>query len=120
MRLYLDDDSASLLLARLLRQAGHDVCVPADVAMVGEDDPVHFAQAIRDDRVLLTHNHHDFEDLHNLLMVGGGHHGGILVVRRHNNPKRDLDEKGIVRAIAKLQAAGVQLADRIHVLNHWC
>jgi hypothetical protein len=28
MRLYLDDDSASLLLARLLRQAGHDVQVP--------------------------------------------------------------------------------------------
>jgi hypothetical protein len=35
MRLYLDDDSASLLLARLLRQTGHDVCVPSDVGMAG-------------------------------------------------------------------------------------
>jgi predicted nuclease of predicted toxin-antitoxin system len=119
MRLYLDDDSASALLTRLLRQAGHDVRLPSDAGTAGEDDPVHFAEAIREDRVLLTHNHHDFEDLHNLLMVGKGHHRGVLVVRKDNNPKRDLDEKGIVRAIAKLLAAGVELVDHFHVLNHW-
>jgi predicted nuclease of predicted toxin-antitoxin system len=78
MRLYLDDDSALALLTRLLRQAGHDVRVPAEIGMAGDDDPVHLAQAIREDRALLTHNHHDFEDLHNLLMVGAGHHRGIL------------------------------------------
>jgi hypothetical protein len=33
MRLYLDDDSASALLTRLLRQAGHDVRVPSEVGM---------------------------------------------------------------------------------------
>ena len=119
MRLYLDDDSASALLTRLLRQAGHDVRVPLEVGMAGDDDPVHLAQAIREDRALLSHNHHDFEDLHNLLMVGTGHHRGILVVRRDNNPKRDLDEKGIVRALGKLQAAGVQIMDHFHILNHW-
>src|SRR5438132_13990265 len=31
MRLYLDDDSASKLLAGLLRKAAHDVQTPADV-----------------------------------------------------------------------------------------
>jgi hypothetical protein len=62
MRLYLDDDSASALLTRLLRQAGHDVRVPVEVGMAGDDDPAHFAQAIREDRALLSHNHHDFED----------------------------------------------------------
>ena len=41
MRVYLDDDSAALLLARLLRQAGHDVELPADVGLSGEDDAVH-------------------------------------------------------------------------------
>jgi hypothetical protein len=87
--------------------------------MAGADDPVHLAQAIREDRALLSHNHHDFEDLHNLLMVGAGHHRGILVVRRDNNPRRDLDEKGIVRAIGKLLAAGVPIADYFHILNHW-
>ena len=52
-------------------------------------------------------------------MVGTGHHRGILVVRRDNNPRRDLDEKGIVRAIGKLLAAGAQIQDHFHALNHW-
>jgi predicted nuclease of predicted toxin-antitoxin system len=119
MRLYLDDDSASSLLTRLLQQARHDVRLPSEVSMAGEDDPVHLAQAIREDRVLLSHNHHDFEDLHNLLMVGRGHHPGILVVRKDNNPKRDLAPPGIVRTIGKLLAAGVEVTDHFYVLNHW-
>jgi hypothetical protein len=52
-------------------------------------------------------------------MVGTRHHPGIFVVRRDNNPKRDLDERGIVRAISKLLAAAVQLPDHFHILNHW-
>jgi hypothetical protein len=119
MRSYLDDDSASALLARLLRQAGHDVQLPADVRMAGEDDPIHLIQALREDRVFLSHNHHDFENLHNLIVFAGGHHPGILVVRKDNNPKRDLNAKGIVRATGKLLAAGVPLADHFYVLNHW-
>jgi predicted nuclease of predicted toxin-antitoxin system len=67
MRLYLDDDSASALLTRLLRQAGHDVRVPSELGMAGDDDPVHLAQAIREDRALLSHNHHDFEDHFHIL-----------------------------------------------------
>jgi len=119
MRLYLDDDSASLLLARLLRRARHDVERPVDVGMDGKDDPVHLGYAVKSDRVLLSHNHRDFENLHNLVMTTQGHHPGILVVRKDNDPKRDLDEKGIVRALGKLLAAGVQLADHLYVLNHW-
>jgi hypothetical protein len=87
--------------------------------MAGKDDPVHLGHAVRSNRVLLSHNHRDFENLHNLVMIVGGHHPGILVVRRDNNPKRDLDERGIVRAIGKLVAAGAGLADNFHVLNHW-
>jgi hypothetical protein len=119
MRLYLDDDSASTLLARLLRQAAHGVQLPADVGMAGHDDAVHLAQAIREDRVLLSHNHHDFENLHNLIILAGGHHPGILAVRKDNNPKRDLNAAGIVRAIATLLAAGVPIPDQFTVLNHW-
>ncbi len=119
MRLYLDDDSAAGLLAQLLRRAGHDVVRPGDVGMVGEDDPVHLGKAVRLDRVLLSHNHHDFENLHNLVMIVKGHHPGILVVCKENNPKRDLTAPGIVRAIGKLLAAKVDLADQFYVLNHW-
>jgi hypothetical protein len=119
MRLYLDDDSASLLLARLLRQAGHDVQVPGGAGMAGEDDPVHLTHAVLENRVCLSHNHDDFRNLHNLVVAVGGHHPGIFVVRKDNNPKRDLDERGIVRAVAKLLAAGVPIADQFTILNHW-
>jgi hypothetical protein len=38
MRLYLDDDSASALLTRLLRYARHDVLLPVDASLSGADD----------------------------------------------------------------------------------
>jgi predicted nuclease of predicted toxin-antitoxin system len=119
MRLYLDDDSVAALLITLLRRAGHDAQVPADVGQAGEADPVHLAHAIRQDRVLLSHNYDDFKLLHDLIMTAGGHHPGLLVVRKDNNPQRDLSPAGIVRAIARLLAAGVPVADTYHVLNHW-
>ena len=119
MRLYLDDDTVHRLLVRLLRQAGHDVCLPSDVGLAGRDDAEHLAKAVVENRVLLTHNHGDFEKLHNLVMTVGGHHPGILVVCKENNPKRDLTQQGIVRAIAKLLASGASIPDQFHVLNHW-
>jgi hypothetical protein len=111
MRLYLDDDSAGHLLAHLLRQAGHDVQLPGDVGMAGKDDPVHLTHAIREDRTLLSRNHDDFLNLHNLLAQAQGHHAGILIVRRDHDPHRDLKPAGIVRAIRNLLAAGVPIED---------
>jgi hypothetical protein len=61
VRIYLDEDSASALLAVLLRRAGHDVQGPADVGLLGEDDAVQLTQAVRDTRVCLTRNADDFE-----------------------------------------------------------
>lgn len=119
MRLYLDDDSVDAVLVRMLRQAGYDVELPADVGHAGDADPVHLSHAIRSDRVLLSHNHRDFEKLHELVSVSGGHHPGILIVRKDNDPKRDLKPAGIVRAIRKLLAANVPIADTFNVLNHW-
>jgi predicted nuclease of predicted toxin-antitoxin system len=119
MRIYLDDDSASPLLARLLRNAGHDVQVPADAGMSGKDDAVHLAHAVRQQRALLTRNYTDFENLHDLVVAVQGHHPGILVVRQDNDPRRDLTPRGIVRAIANLLATGVPVADQYIILNQW-
>jgi predicted nuclease of predicted toxin-antitoxin system len=119
MNLYLDDDSVDAVLIRLLRQAGHDVQIPADVGTVGEDDSVHLAHAIRQDRLLLSHNHRDFRNLHNLVMQAQGHHPGILIVRKDNDPTRDLKPPGIVRAIRNLEQAAVPLRDEYHILNQW-
>jgi predicted nuclease of predicted toxin-antitoxin system len=119
MMLYIDDDSASPRLATLLRQAGHDVVLPSDVAMVGKKDPVHFAFAVRTKRVLLTRNYRDFDDLHDLAMALQGHHPGLFTVRMDNDPKRDLKPHEIVRAIEKVLASGAIIDDQNHVLNQW-
>ena len=105
MNLYLDDDSADPLLARLLRQAGHDVQLPQDVGRMGSHDAVHLRYAIDSGRIILSHNHRDFQFLHDLVVDAQGHHPGILVVRKDNDPSRDLKPAGIVRAIRNLEAA---------------
>lgn len=119
MRLYLDDNIASSLLVRLLRKAGHEVQVPADVGTGGEDDPVHLTHSIQEQRVCLSQNYGDFAKLHNLVMVSAGHHPGIVVVRKDNDPTRDLTPPGIVRAFRNLLAANVPIADTYIILNHW-
>lgn len=119
MRLYLDDDTVSSLLIKLLRKAGHDVQIPSDVGLSGQPDPVHLTRAIADDRACLTKNYEDFWLLHALLIQAQGKHPGILVIRQDNDPARDLAPKGIVAAIRKLEAAGISIANEYVVLNHW-
>ena len=51
MRLYLDDDSTSGLLVRLLNRAGHDVRLPIDIGVAGRNDAVHLTHAILEGRV---------------------------------------------------------------------
>jgi hypothetical protein len=119
MNLYLDDDIASLELARLLRRAGHDVVRPADNGLSGHDDPVHLTWAIEHSRVLFTANHRDYLKLHNLLRKAGGHDPGIITLRRENDPRRDLTNRGIVVAMRNLEQSGLDLKDGLFVLNHW-
>jgi hypothetical protein len=119
VRVYLDDDIASGLLRSLLVKGGYDAQLPSDVGLRGKDDSVHLTHAIRDSRTLVSRNYGDFENLHDLIGAARGNHPGILVVRKDNDPRRDLDAHGVVRAIGKLLAAGVPIADQYIVLNHW-
>ena len=119
MNLYLDDDSAKALLAKLLRKVGHQVTVPAGVGLSGADDPEHLLHAVHQTLVLLTRNHDDFRVLHLLVQATSGRHPGILVVRRDNDPTRDMMDRDIVRAIGNLEADGVPIENELHVLNHW-
>ncbi len=119
MKLYLDDDCASNVLLQLLIAAGHDAVGPAHGGLAGADDPVHLRHAVRHQRIVLTRNYRDFENLHDLILETRGHHPGILLIRKDNDPKRDMKGTDIVRAIQKLVAAGVDLSDQCVVLNHW-
>jgi Domain of unknown function (DUF5615) len=119
MNLYLDDDSTGALLVRLLRAAGHDVLIPADIGRAGAKDPVHQTESARRGRVLLTRNHDDFKVLHELILLVGGHHPGTFIVRKDNDKKRDMKPHDIVRAIGNLLGAGVPIADGFHILNFY-
>jgi hypothetical protein len=103
----------------VLRKAGHEVSIPADLGTSGAPDPVHLTRAIREGRVLLTRNTRDFTLLHDLIRASGGGHPGILLLHLDNDPTRDLTPKGIATAIAKLEASGVPISNELHVLNYW-
>jgi predicted nuclease of predicted toxin-antitoxin system len=68
MRLYLDDDLAGPLLAKFLQKAQRDVQLPVNIGLSGADDAVHLTRAIRENRIIISPNYRDFENLHNLIM----------------------------------------------------
>ena len=119
MKLYVDEDSVHALLMQLLQRAGHDIEVPSDVGLVGRSDTVILQYSISARRSLLTANHDDFRELHDLIITSGGTHQGILTVRRDNDRRRDLTPRGIVTAISHLLDAGVPVENEFIILNHW-
>ncbi len=119
MNLYLDDNLANKVLVTLLRRAGHRGALPSDLGMAGASDPRHLTAAVRNQFVLLTKNHKDFAELHDLVQATAGRHGGILLVRSDNDPTRDMKDRDIVRALGNLERSGVPIANELHVLNHW-
>jgi predicted nuclease of predicted toxin-antitoxin system len=119
MNLYLDDNCAKASLVGLLRRAGHQVALPASCGLAGASDPRHLAACASQRQVLLTRDHDDFLDLHDLVQATHGCHAGILVVRADNDPARDMKDRDIIRALVNLEAAQVQLENELHILNHW-
>jgi predicted nuclease of predicted toxin-antitoxin system len=119
MNLYLDDNSVKASLVTLLRRAGHQVALPADFGLSGASDPRHLAACAGQKQVLMTRDHDDFLDLHDLVQATHGCHSGILVVRADNDPVRDMKNRDIVRALANLEAARIPFENEFHILNHW-
>ena len=119
MKLYVDDDTVKGKLVALLRRAGHTLMLPIDLNMSGVSDARHFINAIHRGFVLLTRNHDDFLDLHEVVLAAHGTHPGLLIIRSDNDPTRDMTPGGIVHAITKLLASGAPVADTLQVLNHW-
>ncbi|MGI8977673.1 MAG: DUF5615 family PIN-like protein [Pirellulaceae bacterium] len=119
MKLYLDDDAISGRLIQALRRDGHDAQVPGDVGLGGDQDAVHQTHCIREDRVLISYNHRDFDHLHVLIRQSGGVHPGIFIVRRDDDQRRDMSPQQISLAIQKLIKSGVPITNQFIILNHW-
>jgi hypothetical protein len=119
MNLYLDDDSAKASLVAFLTRAGHQVETPGAAGIAGASDPRHLMPAVRQNLVLLTRNHDDFEGLHLLVQATGGRHPGLMAVRLDNDPSRDMKDRDIVRALANLEGAGIPVVSELQILNHW-
>lgn len=119
MRLLIDENMSSRRLTERLRQAGHDVVIAGEVGLLTVSDARVLTKAVAENRPVLTRDHGDFADLHDLVMAVAGHHAGIPVVRFDNDPRQNLSERGIVTAIGNLVESGQDLRDTIQVLNHW-
>jgi predicted nuclease of predicted toxin-antitoxin system len=119
MNLYLDDNINKGRLADRLRKAGHQVVLPATVGLAGTTDTRHFLHALEHNLALITKDHDDFFVLHRIVRAAQGHHAGILAVRADNDPRRDMKDADVVRAIRNLEQSGAPIANEFNVLNHW-
>ena len=119
MNLYLDDDTADRRLVAFLSNAGHQVTAPAQVRLAGAADARHFLYAVRHSLILMTRNHDDFLDLHEVVQATHGSYPGIFIIRLDNDPTRDMTPRHIVTAIANLEAAGTPITNQVYILNHW-
>ena len=115
LRLLVDEDTQSRWLVRLLRDAGHDVATVNDLGLQGRPDPDVLARAVAEKRVVLTRNVDDFRELH----LADSDHPGIAGIFFDREPSKDLSHADVVRALANLEAAEVEIAGSFHSLNAW-
>jgi predicted nuclease of predicted toxin-antitoxin system len=117
MKVLIDENMSSPVLASRLRAQGHNPVLGRDVGLLSVVDARVLIYSIVQARPVLTRDAEDFEDLHDLVMAAAGHHAGILIVRFDNDPRHNLTDSGIATAISKLESAAVPIRDQIHVLN---
>lgn len=115
LRLLIDEDSQARPLVAMLRQAGCDVMTAAEAGLTERSDAVLLSAAQSDRRVILTRNYRHFRELHD----SGAEHSGIMVVCRDSNPAKNITWAGVVRAIANVEASGIEIAGEFIVLNAW-
>lgn len=85
IKLYLDED-VHVLIADLLRARGFDVVTARDAGLLQMTDQEQLAYAVQQNRVLVTHNRADFEELAQQYFNEGRMHNGIILVFR-NTPQ---------------------------------
>lgn len=96
IRLLLDEDVRSTL-AEALRARGHDAVAVAELGLEGAKDPDLIEWALREGRVIVSHNVRDFPRLAGERAKAGLPHAGIVVSKQS-------DFKTILRRLLRLLA----------------
>lgn len=115
LRLYLDDCTCSKQLTAKLRAVGHNVVIPIEEGTSGLPDRQHLEHAVKQSRILMTHNCDDFEELHRESVQ----HCGIVAIYQDNDRRRDMSYDDIVNALQHLESSGLAFENSLHVLNVW-
>lgn len=115
LALLIDEDTLAKVLVKMLREAGHDVRTVNEVGLTGKPDSVVLDYARTNQRIVITRNCQDFEELH----LENSSHSGIFVIYENKDYSKDLSRQEIIRAISNLEAASVPLANQFIALNHW-
>ncbi|WP_413201117.1 DUF5615 family PIN-like protein [Nostoc piscinale] len=111
----LDEDSQAKYLVNLLQAAGYDVVTVNTAGLMNRPDSVVLDYARQNQRVLLTRNCDDFQELHQANPV----HSGILAVYQNSDATKNMSYQLIVKAIANLEAAEYILNNQFVILNQW-
>ena len=119
LKLYVDDSLDADVLAARCRKAGHSLISPRAVGLSGVNDAVHLRFAVEQKVPILTADRDDFRELHELVLAVNGHHTGILLVRRGRKRREQMSAARVVRALTRLEAAGINLHNRWIILNQW-
>jgi predicted nuclease of predicted toxin-antitoxin system len=81
--LYLDED-VDVLVADLVRARGFDVITTVGAGRLHQSDDEQLAFAAAEERVLLTHNRVDFEQLATEYFAANRSHTGIIIAVRRS------------------------------------
>jgi hypothetical protein len=113
--LLIDEDTQAKELVLRLRRAGHDVITVPEANLAGEEDDLVLDYARRERRILLTRNCEDFKTLHD----SGIAHLGILAIYQDHDPAKRMSYAAVVRAVANVEATGLDLTGLFLSLNAW-
>jgi len=115
LRLFVDEDTVAKALVGQLRKAGHDVLTVHEAVLTSEPDDRVLEHAMRENRIVLTRNCEEFRALH----AAHPKPPGICAIYQDRDPSKNMTYAAIVRALANLEASGLELAGQFVVLNAW-
>jgi predicted nuclease of predicted toxin-antitoxin system len=113
LRLLLDEDSQAKYLVNLLELAGHAVITVKSAGLMTWADSAVLDYARQENRVLLTRNCDDFQELHQANSL----HPGILAVYQNSDVLKNMSYQAIAQAISNLEAAEYPLRNQFVILN---